>query len=216
MTFFKIIISILISVLVFVGCQTKPTKTVELTDKVDISKLPKYVWETKAQIRDLKRNKNNNVSIDFLAVKNQKLRLEIQATLGIPVGTLGMNQDNFIAILYTQKKVIQGKTEEKTLMKSFNLPIPPESLYAIAFDDLIKHPQWKCYFDTNKVVSLCENASLESKIEWKNRSAGTKLVKITNPNMEVDWFFKAPQALEIKPETFNIEVPNGYKVINLN
>lgn len=216
MKFVKMIFFILLSVHVFLGCQTKPPKTVELVDKVDISKLPKYAWETKAQIRDLKRNKNNNVSIDFLAVKNQKLRLEIQATLGIPVGTLGMNQDNFIAILYTQKKVIQGKMEEKTLMKSFNLPIPPESLYAIAFDDVIKHPQWKCYFDTNKVVSLCENANLQSKIEWKNRNASTKLVKITNPNMEVDWFFKAPQPLEIKPETFNIEVPNGYKIINLD
>lgn len=215
MTFFKIFFSISLTIWVFVGCQTKPLKTVELTDKVDISKLPKYVWETKAQIRDLKRNKNNNVSIDFLAVKNQRLRLEIQATLGIPVGTLGMNQDNFIAILYTQKKVIQGKMEEKTLMKSFNLPIPPESLYAIAFDDVIKHSQWKCYYDSNKVVSLCENANLQSKIEWKNRSAGTKLVKITNPNMEVDWYFKAPQVLDVKADTFNINVPNGYKVINL-
>lgn len=211
----KIALIVVLGGIFIIGCQSKPVKTVELSDKVDISKLPKYMWETKAQIRDLKRNKNNNVSIDFLAVKNQRLRLEIQATMGIQVGTLGMNQENFIAILYTQKKAIQGKMEEKTLMKSFNLPIPPESLYAIAFDEAINHPQWKCYYDNSKLVSLCENANSQSKIEWKNRNAGTKLAKITSPNMEVDWYFKAPQVLEIKSETFNIEVPNGYKVINL-
>lgn len=213
----QIIITIFLSILMgLMGCQTSPKKTIDLADKVDIANAPKFIWETKAQIRDLKRKKNSNVNIDFLAVKNIKLRLEIQATLGIPVGTLGMSQEQFIAIIYPQKKVIQGKMEEKTLMKSFNLPIPPEALYAIAFDDVIKSPQWKCYFDSSKVVSLCENTITQSKIEWKSRSQGTKLVKIINANMEVDWFFKAPQPLEIKPETFNIEVPNGYKVVNLN
>lgn len=197
------------------GCQTTPKKTIESKDKIDTSKLQKFIWETKAQIRDLKRNKNNNVSIDFLAIKNYKLRLEIQAALGIQVGSLGMTQEQFVAILYTQKKVIQGKMNEQTLEKSFNLPIPPEALYAIAFDDTVKGPYWKCYFDLNKIVSLCENAMTLSKIEWKNRNQGAKLVKISSPEMEVDWFFKQPKPLEIKPETFNIEIPSGYKTINI-
>lgn len=197
------------------GCQTTPKKTIESKDKIDTSKLQKFIWETKAQIRDLKRNKNNNVSIDFLAIKNYKLRLEIQAALGIQVGTLGMTQEQFVAILYTQKKVIQGKMNEQTLEKSFNLPIPPEALYAIAFDDTVKGPNWKCYFDSNKMISLCENAMTLSKIEWKNRNQGAKLVKISSPEMEVDWFFKQPKSLEIKPETFNIEIPSGYKTINI-
>lgn len=214
----RLIFSFIMSYIFFVliGCQSAPKKTVELIDRGDSSSSPKLFWETKAQVRDLKRKKNNNISIDFLAIKNHRLRLEIQATMGIQVGTLGMSQDNFIAILYPQKKVLQGKTEEKTLMKSFNLPIPPEALYSIAFDEVVNSSEWKCYYDNSKVISLCENSNTLSKIEWKNRSEGSKLVKISSLNMEVDWYFKAPKPLEIKPETFNIEIPTGYKVINLN
>ncbi|NUM57699.1 MAG: hypothetical protein HUU56_03660 [Bdellovibrionaceae bacterium] len=206
---------LIVNIFIQISCQTKPVKTLELGNKVDISKLPKFYWETKAQIRDLKRKKNNNVSIDFLAIKNAKIRLEIKATLGIQVGTLGISQEQFIAVLYRQKNVIQGKMDEKVLTKAFNLPIPPEALYSIAFDESIKGTQWKCNYDNLKVVSLCENEKQQSRVEWSNRVGGGKLVKIYSPTIEVDWFFKPPQVLEINEETFKVEIPNGYKVTNI-
>ncbi|MCB0369684.1 MAG: hypothetical protein KDD45_09640 [Bdellovibrionales bacterium] len=210
----------LISIFIFMvltACQTSQKKSLDTLSAEQLSNVPKYSWETKAQVRDLKKHKVNNLTIDFLAIKNYQLRLEIQATLGIPVGTLGMNNEKFIAILYTQKKVFQGRVNEKVLSKAFHLPIPPEALYSIAFDEPIIGQFWSCSKNKEQVVSNCENSKTSMRVLWLNRTKeGTKLVKIQGPTMEVDWFFKAPEELKPSAETFTINIPDGYKNINID
>lgn len=197
-----------------IGCGSTSKKNLDI-DYASENNNKVFIWESKANIRDLKKNKNNQVAIDFISIKNKRLRLEIQASIGIQVGSLVMNQDQFIALIYPQKKLIKGKLNEKTLMKSFNLPIPPQALYSIAFEDQVRFPQWKCSFE-GSLISICENASTQTKIEWKNRNSGTKLVKITNPNIEVDWFFKVPKVQEFREEIFALEIPPDYKTTEIN
>lgn len=40
------------------------------------------------------------------------------------------------------------------------MPIPPTALYSIAYDEPIRG--WKCQFDANKIVSMCEGGVFQS------------------------------------------------------
>lgn len=172
-----------------------------------------FSWETKASVKDIRKNKMNQVTIDLVAIKNQKLRMEASATLGYQVGSIIMNQNDFVAVIYPQKKIFKGPLNERSLARTFNMPIPPTALYSIAYDEPIRGSQWKCQFDDNKTVSMCDNGT--SKVEWLNRKEGAKLVKISSETVEVNWFFKAPQPKEITPELFVADLPKGYHVQEL-
>ena len=198
-----IILSIL---LLQAGCSLKPKKETSLGVSEEQGPLS---WETKASIRDIRKNKTNQITIDVIAIKNQKLRMEASATLGYPVGSLVMSQNEFVAVIYPQKKIFKGPLSEAILVKSFNLPIPPRALYAIAFDEAIKGQNWKCQYDANKWVSLCDNG--QSKIEWLNRKENSKLVKISSSTIEMNWFFKAPERKELTTDLFEPDLPRGYQ-----
>ena len=84
-----------IILLIQASCAMKMKKETPTTGE-DLSPL---IWETKASIHDIRKNKTNQISIDLIAIKNQKLRLEASATLGYQVGSLIMSQTEFIAII---------------------------------------------------------------------------------------------------------------------
>lgn len=189
------------------GCALKGTK--EAPEAMSQDQGP-MSWETKASIRDLRKNKTNQVTIDLVAIKNQKLRMEASATLGYQVGSLVMTNSDFVAIIYPQKKIFKGALNEQSLGRTFNIPLPPSALYSIAYDEAIKGKNWKCQYDSNKWISQCENGV--SKVEWLNRKENTKLVKITSATIEMNWFFKAPEKKELTAELFVAELPNGYQV----
>lgn len=169
-----------------------------------------FGWETKAAVKDIRKNKTNQVTIDLVAIKNQKLRMEASATLGYQVGSVVMNQNDFVAIIYPQKKIFKGPLNDSSLVRTFNMPIPPRALYSIAYDEPIRGKEWKCHFDDNKVINMCDNGL--TKIEWLNRKEGAKLVKISSATVEINWFFKAPAPKELTPELFIAELPKGYQV----
>ncbi len=198
---------ILVLSLINISCAMKMKKDGEGSLTGETVGTP-FTWETKANIRDLRKNKTNQVTIDLVAVKNQRLRMEASATLGYQVGSLVMSPTEFIAVIYPQKKILKGPLNERSLAKAFNMPIPPSALYSLAYDEPIRG--WKCQFDANKVVSLCDGGA--SKVEWLNRKEGAKLVKISSATVEITWFFKAPEPKEMTPELFVAELPTGYQV----
>lgn len=188
------------------GCSLLMKK--ETTGITDQDLVP-IAWDTKASIKDIRKNKITQVTIDIIAIKNQKLRLEASATLGYQVGSLVMSQNEFVAVIYPQKKIFKGPLNERSLARTFNMPIPPTALYSIAFDEAIRGGRWKCQYDSNKLVSQCDNGL--SKVEWLNRKDNTKLVKITSATIEMNWYFKSPERKEMTPELFVAELPAGYK-----
>lgn len=197
--------------LINIGCAMKMKKdgvgTVGSTEGIATP----FAWETKANIRDLRKNKTNQMTIDLVAVKNLRLRMEASATLGYQIGSLVMSPSEFIAVIYPQKKILKGPLNERSLAKTFNMPIPPSALYSLAYDEPIRG--WKCQYDVNKIVSLCDGG--HSKVEWLNRKEGSKLVKISSPTIEITWFFKAPEPKEMTSELFVAQLPRGYHVQEL-
>jgi len=196
----------LVAVHFLISCQSFPT--------APSGSFQKAKWETKAQIKDLRSNKNHSVSIDIAAVKGEKMRLEVSATLGYQVASVVINRQGYRCAVYPEKKFYYGSLSDRGLSEVLNVPVSPRALFSIAFDESSLGNGWSCEKDAENLLTKCLQASAGMTVEWVKRSEGTKLVKITSPKVEMNWFFKSPEVeFEEKEELFSLNPPEGFQVI---
>jgi len=168
-------------------------------------------------VRDLKENKTQSLSIDVLAIKNERMRMEVTALMGFRVASLVMSPRDISFAIYPQKRFYYGKNSEKALSRLIDLPLHPMNLENIAFDEPVRGPGWRCDLDQSGWVAMCENPSRQLTVKWLDRAEGAKKVVITGPQFEMQWLFNAPQTeVQFKPETFTLKQPEGFKPIQLN
>ena len=174
--------------------------------------LQKARWESKAVIKNLEQKESHQVSIDVVAVKNHRLRLDITATLGYNVASFVMGRENFKCAVYPEKKFYEGPISEKNMAEALNFPFSPRIFYSVAFDEPIQQPGWKCENEPSGAVKECIFPQRQIRVEWTNRNEGKKVVKISSPKMEMSWLFYAPQKeFEDKPELFVLQAPKGFE-----
>jgi hypothetical protein len=174
-------------------------------------------WETKAQIKNLRENKNQTVSIDIYAVKNQRARFEISALLGYQVASLVMSPDEISYAIYPKKTFYFGRNSDRAFQQILNLPLHPMNLSNIAFDEPIQGPGWRCTVSANGLIASCENPQRQISVQWTERAEGRKKVLIQAPQFEMTWAFPAAQTeVEFKTGLFTLKQPSGFKAIQLN
>lgn len=201
------LVGLLLSTLV--ACTTKPVQ-----ENVNFKQAE---WETKAQVRDLQRDKNNNISIDMLAIKDDKARLEVTAVLGYAVATAVITKEEFKCALITQKRFYYGRSTEDALAPLLKIPIHPMSLIRIAFDQPITGAGWACKRDRTGQLEQCENKGLKVVVKWYEREGLSKKVLLASPQFEMTWIFPEPQTnVQITPESFRLDAPESFKKIRLN
>lgn len=199
----------LIFCLTMVGCAT--TKTVRE------GAFQKAQWATKAMVKDLRQNKNQSLTIDIYALKNERARFEITALLGYQVASLVMSPQEISYIIYPQKKFFYGKNSERAVQQMIGLPLHPMNLASIAFDEPVRGRGWQCSLDGNGLIAACENQERAMSVQWLSRNEGSKKVLITAPQFEMQWHFDAPQTeVQFKNELFTLRQPEGFKAIQLN
>ncbi|UYL10369.1 hypothetical protein B9G69_007220 [Bdellovibrio sp. SKB1291214] len=200
---------LLIAVIFLKACASK---------QVHEGPLQQAEWDTKAMIRDMKENKTQTVSIDLMAVKNQRVRLDVTAMMGFNVASLVMSPKEIAYAIYPKKEFYYGKNSEKSIERIMGLSLHPMNLANIAFEEPVRGPGWICEQDNLKVLSKCENRQRSIRVEWKDRTPeGQKKVVITAPQLEMQWLFKPPQTeVQFKAETFTLKQPDGFKAIQIN
>ena len=192
------------------GCASSKKK------EVSTSSASAVQWESKAQVRDFKQNKTNNLSIDIIAVKNSKMRMEVSATMGYPVASFVSTPSDVKLAVYTQKKFYYGPNSNLALKRAINWPLEPHVLHNIVFDLPIKG--WVCENGQSGLVSLCKKKTTSGDIiiSWPDRKEGSKRVIVQAPQFEMQWQFKSYSVVQQpREETFQLEAPSGYKLINL-
>ncbi len=203
-------LSLLGSFLLLSSCATKPV--------AKKSNLQKAQWSTKAQIKDLERQTAQGVQIEILAIKNEKLRLEVSAVMGIPVATIVLDRKDFKAAIYTEKKYYQGPLDDNSLQKLLKIPLSARWIYAIAFDES-PGKNWDCESITSTEATerrVCRLVKFDYKIEWNHKDNGTKVVRLTTPKTEINWFFPLPNLNFVeKPESFQLSAPEGFQLKSL-
>lgn len=173
-------------------------------------------WETKAQIRQLRDNHIHNISIDVLAIKGDKLRMEATATLGIKVASVVVDQERVQALVYNEKKFYSGPTTPDIFLKAFRVPVPPNVFFAMIFDQSLRAPGWVCENDSAGLIQKCSFKGALT-IAWERlENPPQKMVRIKSKTFEMDWFFKKLDSnWQPQQESFNLAAPDTYQVIKL-
>jgi hypothetical protein len=203
--------NLLLMPLIFFGCQSAPKKGEMFTPAA-----PTVKWETKAQLKDFKQNKTDNLSIDIVAIQDSHARLEVAATMGYPVASIVTSPKQMRMAVYTQKKFFWGPNNENALKPALGISIDPKIFHNIIFDTPIKG--WTCENNQAGQVSVCKKSSPsgEMVVAWPERKDGSKRVIIRAPQFEMQWLFKSHNVVsQLAKETFQLEPPKGYKVISL-
>ena len=189
-------------------------------------------WFAKAQVTEMSTGKSQQVNLDIYSVWPKKMRIEATAILGIEVAVLAVEDGQFSLILPREKKYYSGPNSEKALQNVFKVPLNPEWLINMTFDQDIKGSGWICgsenSVDANQEedptpARICRNAKYSLKVEWRERSGDRKRVVITNATHQLQLLYKsysewdstkAQEGAE-KGSFFKLLVPEGFAKYNI-
>jgi len=157
-------------------------------------------WETKLQLRDIAKDKTNNLSVDVLAERNGPMRMEASAVMGIPVASYVMDRSGFRCAVYSSKTFYEGSLNEQALKPLLHLALSPVVLSRVVFDEPLHGSDWKCNAGSDGFVADCESASRKIKIAWHREEASREVHKTE---------------VQFKPETFKLSPAPSFKLIRL-
>jgi hypothetical protein len=178
-------------------------------------------WETKVLIKDLKNAKNNAVSIDFVALRPDRLRAEVTGPMGISVATLAMNKDQISYALHLQKKFYHGVISDRSLGPLFQVRLHPRMLLYVLFDDPFPSSGWNCEKDEQGLVKECKSKTSDpaqqTTVRWMDRNGESKRIVILRADSEVQIFVKSfSTKVESDPGIFTLTAPASYKSYQIN
>lgn len=206
-TFFLTSVIVALSILQS-SCSHKP---------IDLKNETLVRWDSKALLVNKSNKKEQNLNITLLGVRNERLRIEITATMGYQVGSIVADRNTFKALIVPQKIFYTGRNTPEALEKLIQIPLAPLQVLRIAFDERPSEQGWICQSDVNGLINRCDNYDLSLKVEWKDRTESRKLVVITTPQFEMRWLLNSPESLtEVKPELFSLSSPEGFKNVQIN
>lgn len=176
---------------------------------------PLRMWSSQAQMRDIKKNKTQNVSIDVFANNVQQTRIEVSAIMGYRVASVVLSPEKWGAAIYPQKKFYYGQNQTESLASLLQIPLEPSDVLNILWGKKMG-AGWKC---TGKAEepSQCEKRESDLRVNWVERTAEKQILHIVSPQFEMKWSLKAPQTeVQFKPDLFTLTQPKGFKAIQLN
>lgn len=174
-------------------------------------------WESRLRIRDLNKKSSQSASVDVLARKKTKeMRLEMSALMGVPVASFVMNDSEFSGALYRQKQFIQGPLSERALQPVLRIPLSPQLIRDLVFDEAPRGGDWRCQRESaTQLVSTCQSKSRQLDVSW-DRKSELRTARVRHPNFEIDWVFQPPSTeVQFKDGTFVLSPPQGFRVIQL-
>lgn len=166
-------------------------------------------WQAKVQVKDLKANKSDVLSLEVIAVKEEAMRMEITGTLGARLASLLMNKNEISYAVHTQKKYYRGNLSERSLKPLLRVDLDPRWLYAAFFDQSLSG--WDCSTDEKGLVQKCSQKN-GMEIQWSERQGENKRVLIKGSDFEVNVLVKDFTTKVQNPaKAFSLEAPPSYK-----
>lgn len=188
---------------VLVSCATKPVAIEGVKTKGH--------WETKALIKDMKKQKNSSLSIDFISLWPDRLRAEITGPFGVSVASLAIAKDQVQLAVHTQKKFYSGRVSERSLVGLIGFPLDPRILIQILFDMPPAGAHWQCQKDAIGWMEFCKNKENEISIRWSERSGELKRIVISREDYEIQILVKDFNTkVQETSEYFKLNRPESY------
>ncbi len=185
------------------GCQTTPTK---------FETIQKGRWQTKMLVRDHKESKSQIVNLDIVAVRPDKLRVEVTTSLGMHLASLVMNNGEFRGAIVNQKRFLIGPATPYSFSNVIGVPLDPRLFMNLLFDEAPTTKDWVCVLDKNQFLESCENKNQSLKLGWKDREVSRRKVELEAKTFSIQMLLQGfSTKVEEAPETFTLNAPDGFK-----
>ncbi len=191
---------IAIILLLAAGCSHQPTSVSKLNPQDLLGS-----WTSNLVVKELKSGRVNSVRVDIFSESIQKSRWEVTALMGIPVASIAWRDQVVEVYLPRDHKFFRAKTTDPRAMEMWKLPLPPETLRRIYFENfsnlsckenagerICQKDSWTLHFKNfeNKREILIE--SPENWIRWTMTRTETK-VQVTDAMFEI----KPPKEVQV-------------------
>lgn len=211
----KLLTALTILTLMTLGCATAPSQKTEGGAAAG-TRQTYHEYEAKAQIQDKIKNTSHNVGIDIYSYSNQAMRMDISSTLGISVAHLLLRGKNISYMVKPWSRYYYGPVSENSLSPLLKMKLDPNLFYAFLYDQPVTGSDWQCLFEQGLIRS-CANKIQSLEVEWQEREGERRRVLVKSPRFEINFLIKSHRTIvELPPQTFVLEAPEGYKKIPLN
>jgi len=208
----RIFQSIFIVALFFLSaCQHKAVKEVPLV----LKKMP-IKAKAKVQLRDLRKGDVHYLDVDILSQQDQRLRMDLRATLGILVASISI-LDNEVSYLIPQRKTYySGLASDRSFKPLGSLQLHPKAFYSLIFDKPIRFGDWRCLVDPKGLPVKCESTTLKSKVEWLERNSSGLKVLVSSLNFEMTWILKSVEEMDsAQDKDFKLAAPENFTRVSI-
>lgn len=186
-----------------VGCSSQPVKPGSGVQR----------FSTQAYYLDKRNNKGQQMTLEVVARKNQRIRMDAKVVLGLHVATAVMTNDQVQVAVHAEKKYYEGNANPQTLQKTIGIPLYPLIFHAMLYRQAFKGAGWACQVSQGK-VQICQQKPSGMQIRWEEQEEAT-MVTANSKTFELQWKILPPETVEEKSNYFEVKVPDSYSRMNL-
>ena len=182
----------------------------------DWSEISSGKWSSAAKIIEIKTGKSQALDLNFRAVKDKKVRLDVSALMGTPVASILLDNSKIEAVLIRQKKIYAGKPTSRVMKEALGFGFDPNLIFSVLFESIPSGEKWACTEDGDK-SKRCVGPKEDFIITWTGRKDIKRIVELETEEFKLVLSFSdySPDDLA-NPKTYVIKKPKSFKVIELH
>lgn len=168
-------------------------------------------FQAKGEVRDKLKNKSYHLSLDLIAVKPDRLRVNVFSYFGNHIASFAMKSGQIRYILVTEKRYVSAPATEKAFHELMRISLEPSLLLNVLFDDSLPK-DWKCETDRNALPTICRNARTAASVQWQERSIDKRVVVFDNSESSLSLVLR-PEKLDyaVDAKEFELNKPAGFQ-----
>lgn len=171
-------------------------------------------WVAKAEFFDKAKDRKHTLDMDFLALGQQKLRLDVSGSFAVSLAAAVMSGDQMTCLLPRQKRFYQGTASEAALRTAMQIPLDPHWILMGLKDQELKN--WKCEKGGDGQVQRCVENTGATTVTWSERSQDYKKVLIQSAKYELELKLREVQTkVQDIDKAFTIKIPSDYTAIKV-
>lgn len=163
-------------------------------------------------VRNLRESKSQVVNIDMMAIRPDKLRMELTTSLGTHLASFAMKDGQMSYIFPKEKKIFHGPATAHSLKAVIGADLDPKLLMNLIFDEVPAGKNWRCVRDQKNYLAQCLNKSEGVKISWTDRDAARKKISMESPSFQIQLsMFGFSTKVEADSSIFELTAPPDFK-----
>jgi hypothetical protein len=170
-------------------------------------------FSTQAYYQDKKTGKNQQLSLEVVAKRNQKLRIDAKVILGLHVATAVITNEKLKVAVHAEKKYFEGPASPRTLQKTLGIPFYPIIFHAMLYRQAFRGSGWSCNVKNGKVQSCLQKPSGMT-ITWEDQE-DAMMVVANSKTFNLQWKIPPAENIEEKASYFEVKIPDSYVKLNL-